>query len=660
MEQRRITCVLVANRAEIASRVFRTCSSMGITSVAVYSDADQDAPYVQEADVAISIGGNTPAESYLDQDKIINAAKQSGATAIHPGYGFLSENASFAERCAAEGIIFIGPSGEAISAMGSKANAKDIMEKANVPVIPGYRGEDQSNAKLLAEAEKIGYPLLIKATAGGGGRGIKIVRASSELEQAIDSAKREALNAFGDDRLLMEKYIESGRHIEFQIFGDQHGQIIHLHERECTIQRRYQKVLEESPSPVLTEAKRAEMGKAAVLAGQALGYYNAGTVEFIYDNKTDDFYFLEVNTRLQVEHPVTEQVTGLDLVQMQLEVASGQPLSVKQEDIQPRGYAIEARLYAEDPANGFMPATGEILRFSTPEVDGLRVDTGVQSGSVVSMYYDAMLAKIIVSGSDRSEVHAKLAYTLSRMQCLGLPNNIQLLGAIVADPDFQKGEYDTQFLAERIDALLASTSTVESVDRAMIAATLQGWSQRESSRTLLAGIPSGWRNSHYQPQSISYHHNEEDYEVKYRYTDGTFDFTIADREYTARIISSQSEELRLLINGIQTSYTVIKDGTHYHTHSVMDGSTLFDLIDRYPATESDDVSGSYTAPMPSQIVKIAVSAGDEVAKGDTLMIISSMKIENTITATEDGTVEEIYVEEGSSIKAGTVLLKMQD
>ena len=370
-----INTTLIANRGEIASRIIRTCKKMGIKSIAVFSEADRDAPYVAEADTSIYIGESTPAASYLNQEKIIEIAKDNNVDAIHPGYGFLAENVDFAIRCKKENLIFIGPNERAIDAMGSKSKAKILMQKNGVPVVPGYQGKNQSEEKLTEEAIKIGFPILLKATAGGGGKGMRIVNEKSEINNAIKAAKREAKNAFGDDELIIEKYISSGRHIEFQIFGDQHGNAIHILERECTIQRRYQKIIEESPSPIMDKTLRNKMGEAAVNAAKALNYDNAGTVEFIYDEKTGGFYFLEVNTRLQVEHPVTEEITGLDLVEMQIKSAQGLPLQISQDHINGKGYAIEVRLYAEDAANNFLPVTGTIEKFIAPKVDGLRVET---------------------------------------------------------------------------------------------------------------------------------------------------------------------------------------------------------------------------------------------------------------------------------------------
>ena len=515
-----INSILIANRGEIASRVIRTCRKMGIKSIAVFSEADRNAPFVAQADVAVFIGESSPTASYLDQDKIIATAKKCKADAIHPGYGFLSENVSFAKRCETESIIFIGPNALAIDAMGSKSKAKTLMQLHNVPVVLGYQGTDQSVEKLKSEAIKMGFPVLLKATAGGGGKGMRIVHEASEVENAIQAAKRESKSAFGDDELIVEKYIASGRHIEFQIFGDKHGNAIHILERECSIQRRYQKVIEESPSPVLDSALREAMGNAAVNAAKALNYDNAGTVEFIFDDKTKDFYFLEVNTRLQVEHPVTEEVTGLDLVQMQIESAQGLPLSIAQSDVKGKGYAIEARLYAEDASNDFLPVTGTIQRFEIPKVDGLRVETAIESGSEISVFYDPMIAKIIVWDESRRAAHRKLQYTLRNLICLGMTTNQDFLLHLAEDGEFQTGNYDTHFIQNKIDLNAIAQKSDEDHAFAGIAACLSAWQKREQKRTLLKSMPSGWRNSFYDYQKETYLVGETELLVKYRVQKG--------------------------------------------------------------------------------------------------------------------------------------------
>ncbi len=655
-----INTILIANRGEIASRIIRTCKKMGITSAVVYSEADKNAAFVRQADLAVHIGEPEPVKSYLDQDKIIAAAKRVEADAIHPGYGFLSENATFARRCDKEGLIFIGPKPNAIEAMGSKSRAKEIMEQSSVPVIPGYRGEDQSDATLKAEALKIGFPVLLKATAGGGGKGMRIVNEEKEVISAIASAKREAKSAFGDDELLIEKYIASGRHIEFQIFGDQHGNVIHLLERECSIQRRYQKVIEESPSPIMTDTLRTAMGEAAVTAAKALHYDNAGTVEFIFEESTGDFYFLEVNTRLQVEHPVTEEITGLDLVKMQIESAQGIPLEIKQKDVESNGYAIEVRLYAEDVSNNFAPAIGTVHKFEFPDVEGLRVESAIESGSEISMFYDPMIAKIIVKDSDRTTAHAKLAYVLRQLVCQGTVTNQSFLQTLLKHDDFLKGIYDTHFIDKKIDISEINMLSDIQIQELGIAVTLYSWYQREQSRKILSTLPSGWRNSFYEHQKETFLIHEEKLTVKYRYEGENFTFLIGEKEFEAMIVMVENNRIRISINGLQKEYSIIPIANSYFMHTATIGNVKVIQQDRFPIKEKEKIKGGYESPIPSQVVKIHVTPGDEVKEGDPLIVISSMKMENILEANQDGVIEGVFAEEGQNVEAGFLLLKINE
>lgn len=655
-----INSILIANRGEIASRIIRTCKKMGIKSIAVFSDSDSKSLFVRQADVAIHIGGNAPSASYLNQDKIIDVAKQQGADAIHPGYGFLSENAGFAKRCEKEGIIFIGPNPKAIEAMGSKSRAKSIMRDHGVPVIPGYQGEDQSSERLIKEAKNVGFPLLLKATAGGGGKGMRIVRQAEDLENNIAAAKRESKSAFGDDELIIEKYIDKGRHIEFQIFGDKHGNAIHVLERECTIQRRYQKVLEESPSPVLDDKLRETMGKAAVDAAKALSYDNAGTVEFIFDDKTNDFYFLEVNTRLQVEHPVTEEITGIDLVELQIEVAEGKPLPLKQEDVIGNGYAIEARLYAEDASNNFLPATGTVELWDVPAIEGLRVETAITSGSEISIFYDPMIAKLIVWDKTRNGAHRKMAYALRNLKCLGLTTNQDFLLHLFEQEDIQQGNYDTHYIDNHFNVEAFAKSSVEERELAAIATTLFLWNDREQKRSLLKGLPSGWRNNPGSNQSVSYLFGENELEVKYSSTGkNQFEFSFGETKRHVHLSHIDKPNVSFRMNDVQHNATVAQTGDQLFVHYPETGNIAFSKKDRFPAKASSKVEGGYEAPMPSQIINIMVKGGQEVKQDDALMIISSMKMENTITAVKDGTVTEVYATEGQNVEAGFLLLKVE-
>lgn len=653
-----INSILIANRGEIASRIMRSCRKMGIKTIAVFSEADRNAPFVSEADTAVFIGESSPSESYLDMDKIIDVMKKTGADAVHPGYGFLSENVAFADRCAKEGFIFIGPNSEAIRAMGSKSEAKSLMRKAEVPVVPGYQGEDQSTERLAKEANAMGYPVLLKATAGGGGKGMRIVHNEKEVEKAIEAAKRESKSAFGDDELIVEKYIASGRHIEFQIFGDQHDNYIHVLERECTIQRRYQKVVEESPSPIMDEDLRTRMGEVAVNAAKALKYDNAGTVEFIYDDKTGDFFFLEVNTRLQVEHPVTEEVTGLDLVQMQIESAQGLPLQVKQEDIKGKGYALELRLYAEDASNDFMPVTGKIEKFDYPQVDGLRVESAVRSGSEISVFYDPMIAKLIVWDKDRLSAIRKMTYVLRNLVCVGTTTNQDFLLHILQNEEVREGKYDTHFIQNKLDLSGLKKKTENDLHQACIAATLHSWKKREQKRTMLKAIPSGWRNNFTYHQQETYIYEGEETVVKYRYINGAFEFVIGEQTYQVALTDFDEQYIRCEIEGVQHSYSLVASGQVRYVHNEDIGSLTLTEKDRFPVKEAEKVKGGYEAPIPSQIIKVLVEPGQKVKSGDSLMILSSMKMENTLAADEEGEVEEIYVQEGGNVEAGTLLLKI--
>jgi len=652
-----IHTILIANRGEIACRIIRTCKKLGIRSVAVYSDADANAPFVRMADIALHIGGNVLSDSYLNVAKLLDAAKRSGADAIHPGYGFLSENADFARVVAAAGLTFIGPNPDAIDAMGSKSEAKRLMMRHNVPVIPGYQGADQSTETLISEAKKVGFPLLLKASAGGGGKGMRIVNGAEELEGAIDGAKREGKASFGNDELIIERYFPSARHVEFQIFGDKHGNAIHLLERECSIQRRYQKIVEESPSPVLTEETRAKMGEAAVRAAKSLNYDNAGTVEFILTD-TGEFFFLEVNTRLQVEHPVTEEVTGLDLVEMQIASAEGRPLTHNQEAVKGNGYAIEVRLYAEDADRDFVPATGTILEWSVPEVDGLRVETGVETGSEISIHFDPMIAKLITHGSDRADAQRKMLYTLRNLRCLGLTTNQDFLIRLLENAEFQAGDYDTHFLKRaKLELPVPNSETVQLMS---IAVTAHQWHGREMQRTTLQHLPSGWRNSFYQGQMETYLNGEDELTVSYRNEKCTLHFSVSGSDRSVRVLSCTSSTIRLDVDGVQQEFHLAQSGNDFFLRNAQLGSLKLTLKDRFPIKEPEKVAGGYASPMPGQVVKVLVKKGDTVTNGQGLIVLSSMKMENTICAEEDGTVEDVYVKDTQFVEAGMLLLKIKE
>lgn len=642
--------ILIANRGEIACRIIKTCKKLGIETVAVFSDADRNALHVSMADEAVHIGPSEVNASYLQMDKIIDAVKKTGADAIHPGYGFLSENAIFAKKLDEAGIIFIAPNADAIEKMGSKSLAKAIAQEHKVPTIPGYKGKDQSEATLLSEAKKIGFPLLIKASAGGGGKGMRIVNKESELKAAIQSAKGEAQNAFGDDEVLLEKYLPSSRHIEIQIFGDKQGNAVYLLERECTIQRRYQKIFEESPSPVLTEALRKEMGEAAVRMAKALKYDNAGTVEFIYED--GKFYFLEVNTRLQVEHPVTEMVTGLDLVEWQILVAEGKALPLKQEEIKGNGYALECRLYAEDAANDFMPVTGKVLKWQTPEVEGARFDTGIQSNSEISVYYDPMISKVIVHSPNRETTLRKMQYVLKNTVCLGTVTNLPFLLHILKHEAFQKGDYDTHYIANHIDLLKVNEVTQEHVHFALIAATMHKIEQYLGSKNLLKELSFGWRNNFYQPETYQFVFNENEYAVKVRENEGVYKVIIGEENY--EVLGSAGN---YQINGLLQHFDLAEVEGKYFIHHKDFSQIILDEKSRFPDTIGAEEESNFVSAMPASVIKVLVKPGDKVENGQSLLVLSSMKMENTIAASEDGEIEEVYVSEGENIEAGVVLLK---
>lgn len=644
--------ILIANRGEIACRIIKTCKKLGIETVAVFSDADKNALHVSMADEAVYIGASEVNASYLQMDKIIEAAKKTNADAIHPGYGFLSENATFAKKLKEVGIIFIAPNADAIEKMGSKALSKAIAQEHHVPTIPGYKGKDQSEATLLSEAKKIGFPLLIKASAGGGGKGMRIVNKESELKSAIQSAKGEAINAFGDDEVLLEKYLPSSRHIEIQIFGDKHGNALYLLERECTIQRRYQKIFEESPSPVLTEDLRKEMGEAAVRMAKALKYDNAGTVEFIYED--GKFYFLEVNTRLQVEHPVTEMVTGLDLVEWQILAAEGKALPLQQENIKGNGYALECRLYAEDAANDFMPVTGKVLKWQTPEVEGARFDTGIQSNSEISVYYDPMISKVIVHSPNRATTLRKMQYVLKNTVCLGTVTNLPFLLHILNQEAFQKGDYDTHYIANHINLAAVNVVSEMHVHFALIATTMHKIEQFLNSKTLLKELPFSWSNNFYQATNYEYIFNEKDYAVEVKESEGVYRISIDDENFEVMGNSGIYQ-----INGTLHHFDMAENNGSYYVHHKDFSQIVLATKSRFPDAESSEEQSNYISAMPASVFKVMVKPGDKVENGQSLLVLSSMKMENTIAASEDGTIEEIYVSEGENIEAGVVLLKFK-
>jgi len=647
-----ITTVLVANRGEIACRVLRTCRQMGLGTVAVYSDADVVAPHVAQADRAVRLGPAPARDSYLAIDRILDAAQRAGADAIHPGYGFLSEHAGFARAVAAAGLTFIGPSPTVIELLGSKQAAKLRAIAAGVPVVPGYTGADQAVEVLAREALAVGFPLLVKASAGGGGKGMRIVRKPDELSDALDAAKREALNAFGDDTLILEKYVERPRHVEIQILGDHHGTLVHLWERECSIQRRHQKVLEEAPSPALSPELRAAMGAAGVAVGRAVGYTNAGTVEFIVA-PDGTYYFLEVNTRLQVEHPVTEATTGLDLVREQIRVARGEPLGYDAAPPQ-RGHAIEARLYAEDPAHGYLPTIGTLARFAVPSAPGLRVDTGVESGTAIGIHYDPMLAKVIAYAPTRGEAAGLLAWALERATIAGVTTNRDLLARVLRHPGFLAGELDTHFLDRHAEELLAVDATVG--PRAALAATL--WCHEQARGTgPQPFVEPGWRNVWFAAQRSTWKVGGAELAVGYRHHGGArFTVTVGDQAAReVRVLDCRGTTIAWEDGGLARRAEVIATGeASWH---VAGAGWAADVVraPRFPDRTAAVAPGSLVAPMPGKVVKLGAAVGDTVAAGTMILVLEAMKMEQPVKTPIAGVVDAIVVGPGDQVAADQLL-----
>ncbi len=650
--------VLIANRGEIARRVMRTCRKMGIATVAVYSDADANMPFVAEADEAVLLGPAPSIESYLRIDKILEAAALTNADAIHPGYGFLAENAAFAAACSAAGVIFIGPTADTIRSMGSKREAKALVAKAGVPVIPGYDGSNQDPEVLAKEAIKVGFPVLLKPSAGGGGKGMKLVREKAGLPDAIASAAREGQSSFGDGTLLVEKYIDEPRHVEIQILGDSHGNLIHLNERECSIQRRHQKIIEETPSPGLDAALRSEMGEAAISCGKAIGYQNAGTVEFILapDRR---FYFLEVNTRLQVEHPVTECVTGLDLVEEQILIAQGEVLRMSQDAVRFEGAAVEVRLYAEDPAAGFLPQSGKVVDWDLPPAEGLRVDSGVREGSEVSIHYDPMLAKIITSAENRTLALQRMRRALRSLSVQGVKTNRELLLRVLSHPAFVAGQIDTHFIDRHLGDLCDGASEADE-QRAAIAAALADQQRRERQRVLVPGVPSGWRNNYHTPQSVEYVVGEGAVRVDYRHL-GNDRFTVwtGAEARDIRVVSWKPPQLVLQEGSHRWSARTTFDGDRTYVHTSRFSIGLL-RKPRFPDKSQAIPAGGCVAPMPGKVTEVHVAEGDAVQAGQALLIMEAMKMEHSVTSPRDGTVAQITVAPGDQVDAGALLVVVAD
>jgi 3-methylcrotonyl-CoA carboxylase alpha subunit len=666
--------LLIANRGEIACRVIATARRLGMRTVAVYSDADRDARHVRLADEARRIGPPPARESYLDSAAILAAARDSGAEAIHPGYGFLSENAAFARACKDAGIVFVGPTPEAIAAMGDKSAAKALMEKAGVPLVPGYHGAGQDAALLEKEAKRIGYPVLIKASAGGGGKGMRIVRSAGEFKAALEGAQREANSAFGDARVLIERYLERPRHIEMQVFGDSHGNVLHLFERDCSVQRRHQKVLEEAPAPGVTEKRRREMGEAAVAAARAIRYTGAGTIEFIAESERDragalsgKFYFMEMNTRLQVEHPVTEMITGLDLVEWQLRVAAGEPLPVKQSELSITGHAIEARLYAEDPERGFLPATGQLAHLRFPQAsDKVRVDTGVEPGAEITPWYDPMIAKLIVHGADRKDALARLDAALAEVEIAGPATNVAFLRRMVACRAFREADLDTGLIERnRSELFPAGGALPDEVLAAAAFAELALEEELSRERARASNDPyspwnrvDGWRLNLGSHHSFVFLQGGARHEVNVDFRDSGLRLRIAEREFAFGGERLADGMLLLRLDGRAFKARAVRSGRDWHLYSAA-GQFRLALEDELHGAELADPGASLAAPMPGKVIAVLVKAGAKVEKGTPLLVLEAMKMEHTITAPRDGEVKELFFHAGDQVSEGVELLKFE-
>ncbi|MCE8511957.1 biotin/lipoyl-binding protein [Ruegeria pomeroyi] len=654
----RFDTLLIANRGEIAARIIRTAREMGLRTVAVYTSADAGAPHVALADHAVWIGEGPVRDSYLNAERILDAARQIGAGAIHPGYGFLSENAGFARAVAAAGLVFVGPDAAAIEAMGNKAEAKRLMLAAGVPCVPGYQGADQSDAALAREAEQIGYPLMVKAAAGGGGRGMRLVQSSDTLTEALARARAEALGAFGSDELILERAIVEPRHVEFQVFGDAHGAVIHLGERDCSVQRRHQKVIEEAPCPVMTPDLREAMGAAAVAAARVVDYRGAGTVEFLLD-ASGNFYFLEMNTRLQVEHPVTEMVTGLDLVALQLQVAQGDPLPLTQDDLRIDGHAIEVRLYAEDPAAGFLPAIGPVLRWRPADGAGLRVDAGIAQGQQIAPHYDPMLAKIIAHGPSRAVALARLARAVADTVLLGTATNSAFLADLLALPEFAEGRATTGLLARSYPEGYGADAPEPRAVALMVAVLMQH--DRDTALAVAGPIPPellGWTSAPVLPRSLRVETGGQGFDCTAGAVPGGWRIGVADAQFEIEL-DQRGDGLRARLGGETHDLLAHVAGDTVYMASGAQRLTLRRQCPGAPDAEALG-GGRVTAPMPGLVQSVSVAEGGEVAKGQTLAVLEAMKMQHQITAPVAGRVTRQHVAPGAQLAAGDVMFEIEE
>ena len=647
--------ILIANRGEIARRIMRTAHDMGISTVAIFADGDSSAPFVHEADTAISLEGRTTAETYLDVDKVINACKRSGADAVHPGYGFLSENEDFAQAIIDAGIKWIGPSPKVIGLMGDKLSAKSLMQEAGVPTLPAI--EIQKETDIKASATEIGYPVLVKASAGGGGRGMRIVESEKDLDSAVEGAKREAANSFGDDTVFLEKWLDVSRHVEIQILGDTHGNLVHCFERECSIQRRHQKIIEEAPSPAVTDEIRSKMGDAAIAAAKKLGYSSAGTVEFLLSD--EGFWFLEVNARLQVEHPVTEEIIGKDLVREQIRVAEGETLSFTQDDLSINGHAIEARLYAENPEKNFLPSPGPVVAWVPSKVARARFDSGVETGSEITTEFDPMIAKVTVHAPTRREAAARLARVLETTRIQGLTTNRDFLVNTLRTDEYIAGDTTTDFI-ERVNPARTIVVDEASIAEAAIAVSIEAQAKRRASAKINRGIRSGWRNSTMPNEQVEFSVDGNTLKLAYRTNrDGSFGFLVNDESFQVRPIAAGQGNVEIDIGGQRSSYSIDQVGDQWLVHCNTHDLELVELP-RYPISNPDDFGGGLVAPMPGAILATEVKSGDTVSKGDVLIVLEAMKMEHRITAPRDGKVENVHVAIGDQVEKEQLLVSLEE
>ena len=662
--------ILIANRGEIACRVMETCRRLGIQSVAVYSEAEAQARHVEMADEAFCIGGAAPKESYLQMATILKVAQESQAEAIHPGYGFLSENAEFARQCQQHQIVFIGPSPESIEAMGSKSQAKRLMEAAQVPIVPGYHGRKQDPEFLQEEALRIGYPLMIKAVAGGGGKGMRLVEKADDFLQMLESAKRETLNAFRDEAMLLEKFVTTPRHIEFQIFGDQQGHVLHLFERECSIQRRHQKIIEETPSPFLDETLRQQMGEASVAAAQAIGYVGAGTIEFIV-GADRSFYFMEMNTRLQVEHPITEMTTGVDLVEWQLRIAHHEPLPCHQQDLQQHGHAIEARIYSENPQKQFFPSTGTLHQWVHPAPNShLRIDSGVRQGDEIQVHYDPMIGKMIVWGEDRPTALQRLQEALAHTGTLGVHTNLAFLQAIATHPQFQSGQIDTLFIERYLEELILPDPSPSQ----WIVAAVAVWNllRREAHAAEQAKHSSdpnspwhctdSWQLNGQGHETMDFQNSQgESFSIRAGKNGQTYRLFFQDRERSLVVKTFAPPVLQWEVAGKQMSVMILQ---HERSYLVLDGQERYAffekdpfIMERQPTESAGQIQrASVRSPMPGHVLDVFIEVGESVKAGQALLILEAMKMEHRLQAIQDGTVEALHCQAGDKVEEGAVLL----